>query len=282
MTQNLHDLLTISKLGNPLSNNTATSTGEMASMQQQYQHEMEIKLLREERNSLSESIAQMQVERRKFSEEKLNLEKDKMDLERERNKLRELESNFRIKSQQIEEIRQVDQSKLKILKNQRKTLTSSYSYLCVHLFWTDFIYFVQMSEKEKRDAIQLNADTECRQKDLERERTKLRDNWQLLEDKLKSQESSFQHEKMELDRERQFLERLRSEMLCSSCLNPITMGRNNDFFRAHQSSNNNPHPLRSEGDGLDVTRIEALSNEDKEYFKNESQYLDQLYAKQFH
>ena len=76
--------------------------------QQNQQSEMEVKLLREERNALSESIAQMNVERRKLSEEKLNLEQDKMNLEREKNRLRDLEVQLRVKTAEAEDMKKVN------------------------------------------------------------------------------------------------------------------------------------------------------------------------------
>lgn len=79
----------------------------MQAVQANVQNEMEIKLLREERKSMSESIAQMNVERRKLAEEKINLERDKMDLEREKNRIRDVEANAKSQLTEAENIKRV-------------------------------------------------------------------------------------------------------------------------------------------------------------------------------
>lgn len=72
------------------------------------QNEMEIKLLRQERKALSSSIAEVNVERRKLTEEKLYLEREKMEFERERVRVRDAETLSNVRLAEADSLKRVN------------------------------------------------------------------------------------------------------------------------------------------------------------------------------
>jgi len=78
-----------------------------AEQQSSIQNEMELKLLKEERNVLSETIAQMNVDKRRLHDEKSQVEAEKRELERQRFQIHDLETTLRIKISDAEETKKV-------------------------------------------------------------------------------------------------------------------------------------------------------------------------------
>jgi hypothetical protein len=87
--------------------NNQYATAAIQAAQLQTQNEMEMKLMKEERKSLSESIAETNVERRKLADEKVCLERERMDFERERSRVRELDIQAKNKMMEAEELKRV-------------------------------------------------------------------------------------------------------------------------------------------------------------------------------
>lgn len=156
-------------------------TNQFTSSMQQTQAEMEMKLLREERQALSDSMAQINVEKRKTSEEKVELEKQKFDFEKERDQLRNLELTLKTRLSETEEI-------------QKKT------------------------ESVRREEIQLTSEAQMKLKELDNEKSGLRSKLMEAEQRLRTWENKLRQEKVELLHEREFMERLRDQLLCPGCM----------------------------------------------------------------
>lgn len=114
ITQAIRDMNTLLKVtsvkhnaNNNSSNDITSQFAAMHAAQQQSQNEMEIKLLREERTSMSASIAELNVERRKLNEEKMNIERDRMELEREKVRIRDIEMKSKVRLSEAHELKRV-------------------------------------------------------------------------------------------------------------------------------------------------------------------------------
>lgn len=95
--------------------------------QSSVQNEMELRLLKEERNALSEAIAEMNVSKRRLNDEKNQLETEKRDFERQRLQVHDLETTLRLKISDAEESK-------KVLKcdafGHKLEIQELYCYLC--------------------------------------------------------------------------------------------------------------------------------------------------------
>lgn len=158
-------------------------TNQFNSSMQQTQAEMEMKMLRDERQALSESMAQINVEKRKFSEEKIHLEKQKLDFEKERDQVRNLEIHLKTRMEETAEI-------------QRKT------------------------EGVRKEEIQLTTEAQVKLKELDKEKLFLKGKLMEAEQRFIVWEQKLRQDKMELNRERDFMEKLRDQLLCPGCLKP--------------------------------------------------------------
>ncbi|ODM99720.1 hypothetical protein Ocin01_06951 [Orchesella cincta] len=216
-------------------------TNQFNSSMQQTQAEMEMKMLREERQALSESMAQINVEKRKLSEEKVQFGKQKLDFEKEKDQLRNLEIQLKTKMEETEDI-------------QRKT------------------------ETVRREEIHLTSEAQVKLREVEKEKTSLRTKLNDAEQKLRGWEQKLRQEKAELVREREFLDKLRDQLLCPGCM------------KHNESAGGLHHPPPPPYVHLDIpgsTNTMTIShpstnlNLADEYFNTESDYLDAYYRRMF-
>jgi len=117
ITQAVRDINTILKLvtsSNQRSqffggdiNDTNSHYSLIQATQLQTQNEMEMKLMKEERRALSDSIAQMNVERRKLGDERVALERERLEFEKEKSRVRELEMQAKSRMMEAEELKRV-------------------------------------------------------------------------------------------------------------------------------------------------------------------------------
>ncbi|CAL8092529.1 unnamed protein product [Orchesella dallaii] len=215
-------------------------TNQFNSSMQQTQAEMEMKMLREERQALSESMAQINVEKRKLSEEKIQFEKQKLDFGKEKDQLRNLDIQLKTKMEETEEI-------------QRKT------------------------ETVRREEIHLTSEAQVKLREVEKEKSNLRNKLTDAEQKLRGWEQKLRQEKVELVREREFLDKLRDQLLCPGCLK-------------HNENVGGPHPppppyiqMDIPGSTNTITLPHPSTNLNlvDEYFNTESDYLDAYYRRMF-
>jgi DNA-directed RNA polymerase len=112
ITQSVRDINTIMKVVNESNkSHNPQNSSQITAMQAVHanmQNEMEIKLLREERRSLSESLAQINVDRIKLTEDKLSFERQKMEFERERHRVLDIEAKSKARIAEAQEIKEVN------------------------------------------------------------------------------------------------------------------------------------------------------------------------------
>ncbi len=101
MSQNLQELNSWLQMNWSKNMNTGQSA------QALLETEMELKLLKQERHALSETIAQMNVQKRGLNEEKLSFEAEKQHLEHEKQKVHNLQVLLNLKMADADEMKKV-------------------------------------------------------------------------------------------------------------------------------------------------------------------------------
>ncbi len=118
---------------------------------------------------------------------------------------------------------------------------------------------------------------------LSKEKIKLKERLFDLEQALGLKQQKLLMEKSEINREKEFIARLKEQSLCVECLRGINNKGENNNYNNLQPSPFQHNPIRSSGDGLELSDFnnpvkisQILTPKEQAYFLHENKYLQEL------